>query len=178
MTSTSPPAVPGGLVSSTGLTLAARVAAFFFSLATNVILARSLGPEGRGVYAVAVLTPAIIGLFAQLGIGQANVYYFSRGLIDAEDLVGHAIALGLLLGTVCFLGVLAYVEASGSHRVAGIPSQLVLISSIGLPFTLVTVFLQGVLTGAQRFMQFNITLLAQYAAPTVALTITVIVFRG
>src|SRR5438128_7353655 len=97
-----------GLVSSATQTLAARVAAFFFSLVSNVILARALGPEGRGVYAVAVLIPALIGLFAQLGIGPANVYYFSKGLLDGEELVGHAISIGLLLGTACFFLVVGY----------------------------------------------------------------------
>ena len=48
-----------GLVTSASLTLAARIAAFGFSVITNVILARSLGPEGRGVYAVAVATGSI-----------------------------------------------------------------------------------------------------------------------
>src|SRR6185312_6492093 len=89
---------PAGLVRSAGLTLAARVAAFAFSLITNVVLARSLGPEGRGIYAVAVLVPALIGLVAQLGLGPANVYHLSKGLIAKEELVGHAISMGLLLG--------------------------------------------------------------------------------
>jgi O-antigen/teichoic acid export membrane protein len=102
------PAAPPGLFASAGLTLATRFAAFFFSLATNVILARGLGPDGRGVYAVAVLIPALIGLLVQLGIGPANVYYFSKQLIDADELIGHATSLALGLGSICFAAVLIY----------------------------------------------------------------------
>jgi O-antigen/teichoic acid export membrane protein len=157
---------PAGLVSSASLTLATRVAALLFSLATNVILARALGPDGRGVFAVAVLIPALIGLFAQLGIGQANLYYLSKGLIGAEELVGHSMTLGALFGGLCFAGVLVYVQGAHSARLAGIPSQLVVISCAALPFTLVTAFLQGVLNGAQRFKGFNASLLTQYASQT------------
>ncbi|HEY1421382.1 MAG TPA: oligosaccharide flippase family protein, partial [Candidatus Dormibacteraeota bacterium] len=75
-----------------------RIAAFGFSLVTNIILARALGPEGRGVYAVAVLIPAILSLLIQLGIGPANVYYYSKGLIALDELIGHSMSLAFLLG--------------------------------------------------------------------------------
>ena len=173
-----PSSPSGGLVTSTGLTLATRFAAFAFSLATNVMLARSLGPEGRGVYAVAVLIPALIGLVAQLGIGPANVYHFSKGLVDADELIGHATALAMLLGSLCFGCVLVYIDTLGHGRIAGIAGQFVLVSCAALPFTLLTAFLQGILTGAQRFALFNATLLAQYALPTFALAVILLTLRG
>lgn len=168
---------PGGLVSSTGLTLATRFAAFFFSLATNVILARTLGPEGRGVYAVAILVPALIGLAAQLGIGPANVYYISKGLIDADDLIGHAAGLAVLFGTACYAAVVLYVWTVGGGHFIGIGGQFVLVSCLALPFTLLTAFVQGLLTGAQRFALYNVTLLAQYALPTFTLALIVLILR-
>jgi len=168
----------GGLLTSATLTLAARFAAFGFSLTTNVILARSLGPEGRGIYAVAVLIPALIGLFAQLGIGQASVYYYSKGLISAEELIGHATSLALVLGLAGYAAVLAYTAAVHTGTFAGIASHYVLTSCIALPFSLLTIFLQGILNGAQRFFYFNLVLIAQYASPTVLLIVALIVARG
>ena len=156
------------LVSSTSLTLATRIAAFGFSLVTNVILARALGPEGRGVYAVAVLVPAVISLLIQLGIGSANVYYFSKGLIEQDELVAHSIALALLLGGASLAITWAYAEASRNPQLLGIGTQYVLVASIALPFVLLTAFLMGILQGAQRFVQFNILLLSQYGLPTAA----------
>jgi O-antigen/teichoic acid export membrane protein len=163
-----------GLVSSAGLTLAARVAAFAFSLATNVVLARSLGPEGRGVYAVAVLVPALIGLVAQLGLGPANVYHFSKGLISGDELVGHAISMGLLLGAVCYIAMFGYVALSGATHVFGVAPVFLLVTCAAIPFTLTTAFLQGVLTGAQRFGLFNATIVSQYASPTIVLVIAML----
>jgi O-antigen/teichoic acid export membrane protein len=157
----------GGLVSSASLTLAARIAAFVFSLVTNVILARALGPEGRG-----------IALLAQLGVGQANVYYFSKGLIAADELIGHSVSLSLLLGTVCFLVVVAYIAIAGPGHFAGIGAQFVIVSCIAIPFALLTIFLQGILNGAQRFIQFNLVILVQYAAPAATLIVAVLLFRA
>ena len=167
-----------GLVSSASLTLATRVAAFGFSLLTNVILARSLGPEGRGVYAVAVLIPALLGLVLQLGIGQANVYHFSKGLLDADELIGHALSLSLLLGAAGYLAVWGFIELTGSHQFAGIGSAYVLISCLALPFTLLVIFLQGLMNGAQRYGQWNSVLFTQYASPTVVLVIAMLAFHA
>ena len=163
-----------GLVGSAGLTLAARVTAFAFSLLTNVVLARSLGPDGRGIYAVAVLVPALIGLVAQLGLGPANVYHFSKGLIAGDELVAHAIAMGLALGIVCYLAMFGYVAVTRSTLVFGVPSALLLITCVALPFTLSTAFLQGVMMGAERFGLFNATIVAQYASPAIVLVIAMV----
>jgi O-antigen/teichoic acid export membrane protein len=169
-------ALNAGLLSSATLTLAARIGAFFLSLATNVILARALGPEGRGVYAVAVLIPALIGLAAQLGISPANIYYYSKGLIEPDELIGHSISLGLGLGFICLVAIAGIVELMHGSELAGIPSKLVLISCISLPFALITSFLQGVLIGAQRFVHYNLTVLTQYASQTFALALVLIFF--
>jgi O-antigen/teichoic acid export membrane protein len=149
-----------------------------FSLGTNVILARSLGPEGRGVYAVAVVTPAIIALLAQLGIQNANVYYTSKKLIALDELAGHAVALALVLGTLCFAVILGYVEVTHSRRFLGIGSEYVLVACAALPFYLLTIFFQGILQGTERFVHFNVVLLTQYAAPTLGLFVGVVVLRG
>lgn len=158
-----------GLVSSASLTFATRLVAFGFSGATNVILARALGAEGRGVYAVAVMASAIMSLLAQLGIGPANVYHLSKNLIDLDELIGHSTSLALLLGTLCFLIVLGYVGASGSHTVLGVAANLVVIATGAVPFMLQTAFMQSLLQGGQRFVHFNAVILVQYAAPTFTL---------
>ena len=166
------------MVSSAALTLAARIAAFAFSLTTNVILARALGPEGRGIYAVAVLIPALITLLAQLGVGQANVYYFSKGLIEPDELIGHALSLAAILGILCFLVVFGYISIAGSSQFAGIGAQFVVVSCLASPFILLTIFLQGILNGAQRYVDFNIVILTQYSSPAITLIVAVLVFHA
>jgi O-antigen/teichoic acid export membrane protein len=166
-----------GLIPSASLTLATRLVAFGFSAITNVILARSLGPEGRGIYAVAVMFSAIIALLAQLGIGPANVYHLSKKLIDLDELIGHSTSLALLLGTSCFLIVLALIVLTGSDKVLGVGSKFVLVACGAVPFMLLTAFMQSLLQGGQRFVHFNTVLLIQYAAPTAALILSLFLFK-
>ena len=165
-----------GLVSSGSLTLLTRLAAFGLSLVTNIILARSLGPQGRGIYAVAVLIPSIITLLAALGLGPANVYHLSKRLIDLDDLIGHSTSLALLLGSACFLILFAYVQLSGSSSFAGVGAEYILVACLSIPFSLLTSFLQGILQGGGRFVRFNVVLLVNYAALLVTLIAAVLVF--
>ncbi|HEY2595122.1 MAG TPA: oligosaccharide flippase family protein [Chloroflexota bacterium] len=164
-------------MSSASLTLITRIAAFGFSLVTNIILARALGPEGRGVYAVAVLIPAILSLLIQLGIGPANVYYYSKGLIALDELIGHSMSLAFLLGIACLAVVLAYIKLFAGATFLGIGSEYVVVACIGLPFVLLTIFIMGLLQGAQRFVQFNVLLLFQYVLPAVTLIAGVLLFH-
>ena len=98
------------LVRSGTLTLVTRGGLFALSLATNVILARSLGPERRGIYAVAVLIPSILTLLTSLGIGAANVFYISRATLDKRQVVGVSIAAAVVLGAIAY-GLLVLVMA-------------------------------------------------------------------
>lgn len=166
-----------GLVTSASMTLAARIGAFGFSVITNVILARSLGPEGRGVYAVAVMFSSVLSLLAQLGVGPANVYHVSKQLIDIDELIGHARSLALLLGTLCFGIVLAYVELADARTVLGVSARFMLIATGAVPFMLLTAFLQSLLQGLRRFVHFNAVLLIQYATPTFSLVACLLLFR-
>ena len=169
---------PARLLTSASLTLATRVVTFGLSLVMNIILARALGPEGRGVYAVAVLIPGLIGIVASLGLSPANIYYFSKGLMSADELIGNATSAALIIGTVCYAAVLAYIELSGSGRFAGINGQFVLVSCISVPFLLETGYLQGLLVGAQRFAFYNLAYFAQSAAALVGVTVIVYAAHG
>ena len=169
---------PGGrLVSAASLTLATRLAAFVFSLGTNVILARTLGPGGRGVYAVAVLIPAIVALLAQLGLQSANVYFTSKRLVDLDEMVGHALSLALMLGAGCFLAIFGWINLTHSTQFLGIGSEYALVACLALPFSLVTIYFQGILQGAERFVQFNAVLLTQYATPALGLLVALVLLH-
>ncbi len=66
----------GGLASWVSGTAATSVLILLFNLGGSVVVARGLGPEGRGSLAVAMLWPILIAGFGGLGVQEA-VSYFS-----------------------------------------------------------------------------------------------------
>ncbi|MHB8502277.1 MAG: oligosaccharide flippase family protein [Candidatus Acidiferrales bacterium] len=163
------------LVWSASLTLAFRVVLFGLALATNIILARSLGPTGRGVYAIAILVPSIITMVASLGIGQANVYYVSRASLEKRRLVASSLAAAILVGIAAYALLVLAVWLWGQRTLMGVEPRFLLLGGLSLPFTLAATFMQGVLHGERRFVQLNAVLLSQSASLAVFLLILLFV---
>ena len=53
-------------------TFSTRVLLIIFSLATSIIIARSLGPEGRGLYALAITIGTMGVQFTNMGLHSSN----------------------------------------------------------------------------------------------------------
>jgi O-antigen/teichoic acid export membrane protein len=151
------------LFSSASLTLVVRIALFVLSLVTNIILARSLGPAGRGIYAIAVLVPTILTLIANIGIGPASVYYVSRGSVDKRQVVAVSLLFAVAVGVAAYAALVLAVALLGGRSVIGVEPRYLLVGGVSLPFLLASTFMQGVLNGERRFVELNVVILSQYA---------------
>ncbi len=95
---------------------AAHIVEKLITFVLVIILARYLGTEGYGIYALAL---SFIGLFAQLFDGGLNCLLMretAQGTVDRPQLLGQVltgkliIGVVVLLGVVCLAIVLAYPE--------------------------------------------------------------------
>lgn len=163
------------LLGSASLTLAVRIVIFALALAANIILARSLGSAGRGVYAIAVLVPSIIALVANLGFGPANVYHVSRASLEKKYVVAVSLVSALALGIAAYALLALVAKISGQRPLMGVEPRYLLLSGVSLPFLLAAAFMQGVLHGEQRFVQLNAVLLSQSITLAASLAVLLLV---
>jgi len=56
----------------------------------GVILARRLGPDDRGIFALFLLVPSTVVTFVKLGITQANVYFINREKISSSTVASNS----------------------------------------------------------------------------------------
>jgi len=75
-------------------------------LVTGALVARLLGPQGRGELTAIQTWPSVIATVAMLGLPDALVYTSAREPAQAARRLGSAMALGLLTSTV--LGLVGY----------------------------------------------------------------------
>ena len=61
-----------------------RAALIVIGLVTSVIVTRSLGPEARGWFAIAVALSSVAVQFSNLGLHGSNTFYYNKNLIDNE----------------------------------------------------------------------------------------------
>jgi O-antigen/teichoic acid export membrane protein len=91
-------------------------------LLTSVILARTLGPEGRGAYAAILTWPNVIAIVGILGLNQAAIFYCARQPGEARRIVSTATNMALVALTpvllVAWLAMPLLLQAQAPQTVA------------------------------------------------------------
>ena len=59
-------------------TFSTQIIIFIGAAVTSIMIARMLGPSGKGVVAIAMIVPQLIAIIGGLGINIANTYYAGR----------------------------------------------------------------------------------------------------
>ena len=156
---------------------AAQVAVMMIGVGTSVITARTLGPSGRGLFALLINFPPLVSNFAKLGIPQAAVYCIRRQGARTSTVASNSLWLALVLGgglaIVCWL-------ARGwllSTALRGVPPVTIPIVLGLLPFVMVQTFFLGVLQAEQRFREYNFQNIAPAALGLVGMVIALLWLR-
>ena len=133
-------------------TYGTRVLVLIITFATAVVIARELGPTGRGLYAVAVTVGAIGAQFGNLGLHASNVYYVAkdRGLLPA--LIGNTLAVVFVACIVAALGGIGFAFWPNASPVHG---TLLLLALASVPVGLAFLLTQGLLLGVNEVRAYN-----------------------
>ena len=151
-------------VKATGFTTGTRVLTLVLGLGTSIILARVLGLEGKGIYALAVLLPSLIVTFGNLGIGPATVYYVARRDFRRQEILGNNVLLSLVIGGLGLLAGLVLVFFFREIVFSGIASRYLLLALVLVPVQIFSSYVRYMLLGAQRIKEFNYVQIAHSVA--------------
>ena len=156
-----------GLAANFSLTVATSVLIQVVTVASGVILARALGPEGRGDLALAMLWPSLVASIGMFGLGDAIVYRAAREHQGQSVVLSNALLLALgqslLLGAVGWVVILTALHTKPS---------LVMDADFYLwfiPLTLMTSYAVAFLQGRMAMQSFNFLRASVHTSYTVLL---------
>jgi antigen flippase len=132
------------------LTIFTRVVILVGGLATSILTARLLGPDGRGLYFYAVTVAALVTQFGSLGFSSSNTYYVAREPAYLGALAANSAWLSLLVFIVAALIVSL---ATGPDQA---PSLLMLLAVLLGSSSLFFMLYSNLLVGMQRIVAFNL----------------------
>jgi O-antigen/teichoic acid export membrane protein len=142
------------------LTMSASAATLAVNLVTGILIARVLGPDGRGAVTAVIAAPPIIAWIFEMGGGAAAVYYQSRFPADARRLI----ATWLVMFVPLSIAGIATGEVVLPHLLAAQSEHTLFLARI-LMLTLVVTFLAdlmfGINTGDQDFTFYNLMRITQ-----------------
>lgn len=126
------------------------------AMAQGAIVARTLGPDGKGILAVALLAPSLLAQILGGGISISTIYFAGSRTIGIPVLVGHSVTFALV-GTLAgagLIGLVLWIMPTGS-AILGVPLDLLLLGSIGVPLLILTRSFVGILHGQRRILTVN-----------------------
>jgi O-antigen/teichoic acid export membrane protein len=135
-------------------TLSTRIVLIPLSLLLNVIVARVLGPEGRGLYALSLTIGAIGIQFCNFGLHSSNTYHVARTPSILPALFGNSIFVSFVFGGI-FAG-LGWYFFYLFPQYAPVTGLLQLLGLLWIPFGLAYLLLQNLLIGLQDVRSYNI----------------------
>lgn len=145
--------VPPDLFKSIIETFLTRILLIVIGLVTSVIVTRSLGPEGRGLFAITVAIGALGVQFGNLGFHSSNTFYVARSRSFLPSLLGNSMAISFGFGSLISLlgGLIFFIFP----KLAPIPDTLLIVSLAWIPLGLAYLLSQNLLIGIQEFRVNN-----------------------
>jgi O-antigen/teichoic acid export membrane protein len=160
-------------------TFSGRVVVLFATqaIATGVgvvngfLLARLLGPAGKGDYYLLVLLPATAMILIQLGLPQAFGFYAARG--QTVGVVAKTLILTAALSLLAAVGVLVLLPFLRETFLRGIGLGQIDLAFIALPLALNAAFTTNVVVGRQAVRWYAAVNVTYPIATTILLVVIV-----
>lgn len=157
-------------------TFGASIISLLIGTSIGIIIARTLGPSGKGLLAVIAMVGTVVLSLGNLGIGAFNTYVISNKSVKKKDIVGNSFWLGLIIGIICFLVILVF-SFNFPIFFRNIPRSYLLLYLLSLPFFLWSNFFYAILAGEQKFRKLNILAIITQTINLVGVILLLLVFK-
>jgi len=163
-----------GFIKAFGITLIAQIAILLSGVLNNIIIVRSLGPEGQGVYALIITTSVMLIVFGGSGLSAANTYWARKNKEDASAIFINSLFFAATISVIAFL---LYAFFGKLILLKFFTPDLSLILIISLPLLLIQEFNQGILWGLERYDYHNFLNIFKAVMFVVANIVLLIAFK-
>jgi O-antigen/teichoic acid export membrane protein len=132
-----------------------------FGFLVSIIISRMLGPEGRGIYSLAMLFSGVLVTFTNMGINAATVYYTAKNKYPSKEVFGNnltlASAISVFTMAIGLIGIIFFRD----NFFPGVGSEYLFLSLCSVPFSVNFEFLSHILVGLQKLTVYNSIILLQ-----------------
>ncbi len=162
------------------VTLSTKIATFILSAVTTIIIARILGPAGKGVWAILFLIPNIIAMIFCLGLNISNVYLLGTKRYPAPQILSNALVVAAMMSLVSIGLFLLFFDPLFSwlpKQANGLRPIWVKIMLFSVPLLLLISYLSSILQGRREITKVNFVNLVQMSLSFATVFLFVLVLR-
>jgi len=167
-----------GIAEDSLTTFSTRILSVCFGIISSIILARVLGPGGKGAYALIILIPVLLTKVGDLGVGIANVYFIGKKKYNVSAIASNSLISAFVMGIILitfFLVLSGYLRNTFLKEIN--PTYL-LIVACALPFALLVSYFGAILLGENKIWKFNLVNILHSGSLLGFLFILLLVVKG
>lgn len=138
------------------MTSVTEILIVFLEVIPAALLARALGVEGRGVYAVIILIYSTLLLIAKGGVDVAIVYYWGKSEKERKQILLATILIALIFSLVTLVGFGIIYQLLSNRYFKQINSQMLWPVIALVPFSVLSDFLTQVVLAQKKIVWMNI----------------------
>lgn len=155
-------------------TFGTKIIILFGSFIVSIILARILGPEGKGIVTAVFVVPNLIISLADLGIKQATAFYIGKKIYPFQDIFSSLLIMWLATSSLALAVVFVY-YLTGPNELYG--WSLLIIALITIPINLLNNYISGILLGKERISAINLNGLISFLVNLISVILFVWVLK-
>jgi len=158
------------------LTVASRLALTVLSLVSSIVTARVLGQGGRGDYFFIITLSGTLVQLTNLGLPVSATYDVARDPATAPRVIANALWVSVVAAGG--IGVILAIVAHAAGALQDTPIGYLLLAAALAPASLFFTITANVLTGQERFVQFNLLEAGSRAFAVIAIVVAGVVGAG
>lgn len=167
-----------GLLRKGTSTLIVKGIMFFCVTGAGVIIARALGPSGKGSYALATRLPLLIGTLGTWGINYALIHLLGKDTYKPQTVIAAALTWALLWGGALLLLTWLSFGYLQHTFLRGVDAGAFGLALAIIPFFLLLEVTSQSLRGLKEIDQFNLIWLVQATFRLLGLASALILLGG
>ncbi|MFC1632735.1 oligosaccharide flippase family protein [Patescibacteria group bacterium] len=154
--------------------LIAAAAAFVVS----VVVARVLGPEGKGIYSLAILVPSVLGLLSGMGLASANTYFAASKPKYTRYLAGNSLLMAIIFGASAALLFILFLPLFRESLFENVPTFLLIAAAASTPLALMVRYFVTLLLGKGHTIWYNFITGLQPVYLAISMAVILLLLNG
>ncbi|MEW6096784.1 MAG: oligosaccharide flippase family protein [bacterium] len=142
-------------IKNVSITFGTRIFGIIFSRIVHIILARMLGPAGKGVYTIATTVPSLLFSLGNLGLTSSTAYFTSKKKYELRVIASTVLILGIIIGFILAVGAIIIINCISFEFLKGISRLLLIMTILVLPFDITRSYYSSILLGTNRIWSYN-----------------------
>ena len=146
----------GTFTKNTLITFITRVLTAIFGILITIVIARTLGAGGQGIYSLAILLPSTLLIFTVFGVNVSSIFYIGKKEYHPKEVLGHNLFFSFFISIFTILLGLVIIFFFSNKIFPGVEKVYLFLALSIIPFNIFFELVSSVLLGMQKIKKYNL----------------------